>query len=134
MAKHRKTPLDRELEALRVSADPTVQARMVRVDRILDRGRGPLLARAHKHRVQREREAKKALTTRIGRLKASLPKGWQVCTWSPGDGVTRYRFFHNAPRNQPYFGPADGVRTVLGMGAAEEVAQNIQISGNAWVR
>lgn len=120
MAKHRKTALDRELEALAASTDPVAQARSVRVDRVLQRGRGALLERAHKHRVQREREAKKALSTRIGRLEASLPEGWQVCTYSPGDGVTRYRFFHNAPRNQSYFGPDNGVRTELGIRRAEE--------------
>ena len=38
--------------------------------------------------------------------------GLHVSTWSPGDGVTRYRFFRN-PGNQ-YNGPDNGIKTVLG--------------------
>ena len=37
--------------------------------------------------------------------------GLHVDTWSPGDGVTRYRFFADGPRD--YF-EADGVYTALG--------------------
>ena len=36
-----------------------------------------------------------------------------VATWSPGDGVTRYRFFKN-PGND-YFGPENGIYTALGL-------------------
>jgi hypothetical protein len=43
--------------------------------------------------------------TRMDELRSSLPEGWTVETNSPGDGVTRYRFFHNTPKNQTYFGP-----------------------------
>lgn len=41
--------------------------------------------------------------------------GVHVSTWSPGDGVTRYRFFvgPDAERNM-YFGPEDGVYTAYG--------------------
>lgn len=37
-------------------------------------------------------------------------------TYSPGDGVTRYRFFRN-PGNS-YFGPDTGMYTALGIKAA----------------
>lgn len=43
--------------------------------------------------------------------------GLYVRTWSPGDGVTRYRFF-DKPGNS-YFGPANGIATCLGVRAAE---------------
>lgn len=33
-------------------------------------------------------------------------------TYSPGDGVTRYRFFDQ--RDTSYFGPANGMYTALG--------------------
>jgi hypothetical protein len=42
--------------------------------------------------------------------------GLYVRTYSPGDGVTRYRFFGD-PANT-YFGPDNGVHTALGIGAA----------------
>jgi len=41
-----------------------------------------------------------------------------VKTYSPGDGVTRYRFFdlgHTNPKGQSYFGPDNGIYTALGM-------------------
>ena len=41
--------------------------------------------------------------------------GLLVKTYSPGDGVTRYRFFEHAPLGQDYFGPNDGVYTALGL-------------------
>jgi hypothetical protein len=40
-----------------------------------------------------------------------------IRTYSPGDGVTRYRFFTD-PANS-YFGPSIGIGTVLGFKAAE---------------
>ena len=44
-------------------------------------------------------------------------KGYQVCAYSPGDGVTRYRFFVKAevPTGQDYFGPKNGCYTALGL-------------------
>lgn len=54
-------------------------------------------------------------------------KGLWVATWSPGDGVTRYRFF-NKPGNS-YFGPGDGIYTALGLKNAWQFAQ-----GYAWGR
>lgn len=37
--------------------------------------------------------------------------GFYVATYSPGDGVTRYRFFSEP---SDYFGPASGLYTALG--------------------
>jgi hypothetical protein len=44
--------------------------------------------------------------------------GLRIARYSPGDGMTRYRFF---PIDDPsdYFGPSNGVHTALGMAAAE---------------
>lgn len=43
--------------------------------------------------------------------------GLYVCTYSPGDGVTRYRFFQleNGERHSSYFGPENGIYTALGL-------------------
>lgn len=54
--------------------------------------------------------------------------GYHVETYSPGDGVTRYRFFDLAEmdrkgvsmREMSYFGPLNGVDTVLGLAAAKK--------------
>jgi len=47
--------------------------------------------------------------------RAAEEVGLTVKTWSPGDGVTRYRFFNDALRHkQSYFGPGNGVYTALG--------------------
>lgn len=45
--------------------------------------------------------------------------GLCVRTYSPGDGVTRYRFFEGNDPKQSYFGPADGIYTALGLKEAE---------------
>jgi len=45
-----------------------------------------------------------------------------VRTWSPGDGVTRYRFFKMSESNpsvQNYDGPHNGIYTALGIKEAE---------------
>jgi len=42
--------------------------------------------------------------------------GLYVDTYSPGDGMTRYRFFKN-PGND-YFGPENGIYTALGLAEA----------------
>lgn len=47
--------------------------------------------------------------------------GLHVATWSPGDGVTRYRFFEK-PGNS-YFGPDNGVCTALGLKQAWKYLQ-----------
>jgi hypothetical protein len=44
-----------------------------------------------------------------------------VRTWSPGDGVTRYRFF-DKPGNS-YFGPDNDICTTLGLKAAWKFLQ-----------
>jgi hypothetical protein len=66
--------------------------------------------------------------SRIARLRLDLPEGYIVCTWSPGDGVTRYRFFKNAPAGQTYFGPDNGIFTALGMKEAEAFARGLEVS------
>ena len=43
--------------------------------------------------------------------------GLFVRTWSPGDGITRYRFFTNAKNS--YHGPDNGIYTALGIKEAE---------------
>ena len=47
--------------------------------------------------------------------------GLYVASYSPGDGVTRYRFF-DKPGND-YFGPGSGVCTVLGIKKAWKYLQ-----------
>lgn len=56
--------------------------------------------------------------------RAAYLAGLAVSTWSPGDGVTRYRFFKLEGINpsQDYFGPANGMHTALGAKAAIEYA------------
>jgi hypothetical protein len=71
------------------------------------------------------RHTKKRGPSKIEQIEALLPKGWQVHTWSPGDGQTRYRFFHNAPASQTYFGPASGQYTALGFREAQAYASGL---------
>ena len=52
---------------------------------------------------------------------AASEKGIWVATYSPGDGITRYRFFAN-PGNS-YFGPDNGIVTVLGSKKAWEFVE-----------
>ena len=63
--------------------------------------------------------------TRLDELRECLPKGYSVETYSPGDGVTRYRFFHKAPAKQSYFGPDSGIYTALGMKEAVAFAMGL---------
>jgi len=63
--------------------------------------------------------------TRLDKLRADLPPGYAIYTYSPGDGVTRYRFFKNASPKQDYFGPANGIYTALGYAEAEAFAQGL---------
>lgn len=67
--------------------------------------------------------------TRMDVLREDARKsGYAVETYSPGDGVTRYRFFSLAEmaqkgvseREQSYFGPLNGVHTALGLAAAKK--------------
>lgn len=63
--------------------------------------------------------------TRLDKLRAELPPGYAIYTYSPGDGVTRYRFFENAPPGQDYFGPNNGIYTALGYAEAETFASGL---------
>lgn len=78
---------------------------------------GPTL---HEHQMNARRKE-----SRLDRLRATLPQGYTIETYSPGDGVTRYRFFQNAPPNQSYFGPDNGIYTALGYAQAETFAQGL---------
>jgi hypothetical protein len=49
--------------------------------------------------------------TQLDELREALPRGYSISTWSPGDGVTRYRFFDDGTRS--YFG-GNGIYTALG--------------------
>lgn len=61
-------------------------------------------------------------------------RGFSVHTWSPGDGVTRYRFFHLPEHpHQSYYGPANGVYTALGLKEAYAfLAGAPTVRGNPW--
>ena len=48
--------------------------------------------------------------------------GLNVRTYSPGDGVTRYRFFY-ASDDSTYFGPSNGLFTALGIKEAMAYVQ-----------
>lgn len=69
--------------------------------------------------------ARKRGPTRTDRLQQMLPQGYSLHTYSPGDGTTRYRFFQNAPEDQSYFGPANGIYTALGYKEAEAFASGL---------
>lgn len=64
--------------------------------------------------------------TRLELLKNELPEGWSVHSYHPGDGVTRYGFFYNAPRHQKYSGPAAANYTALGLKAARRFAASLE--------
>jgi hypothetical protein len=53
---------------------------------------------------------------------AAAQAGLNVRTYSPGDGVTRYRFFPKDDTSS-YFGPSNGIHTALGAKAAIEYAE-----------
>jgi hypothetical protein len=66
--------------------------------------------------------------TRLEKLQKSLPPGFEVHTWSPGDGATRYRFFDNTTGQHEhlgYFGPANGIFTALGLKEAKTFARGL---------
>ena len=54
---------------------------------------------------------KEQLSTNAARVKL------YVRTYSPGDGLTRYRFFKK--KGNSYFGPDNGIYTALGIKEAE---------------
>lgn len=64
--------------------------------------------------------------SKLEQLEELLPRDWQVRAYSPGDGQTRYRFFHKAPAKQSYFGPASGVYTALGFKEAHAYASGLR--------
>lgn len=67
--------------------------------------------------------------SRVDELKHNCEQaGFYVATYSPGDGVTRYRFF-TEPGNS-YFGPGSGVYTALGFKEADAYATG-RIHGTA---
>lgn len=58
-------------------------------------------------------------TNRKSMMRAeAAARGYTVHMWSPGDGITRYRFFERAPKGQTYFGPDNPTCTALGQKAA----------------
>ena len=60
---------------------------------------------------------------------SKLAAGLIVRTWSPGDGVTRYRFFSKPEADgQSYFGPANGVYTALGLKEAWAFVAGAKVS------
>lgn len=54
--------------------------------------------------------------------RAAQAAGLNVRTYSPGDGVTRYKFFPKDDTSS-YFGPNNGIHTALGAKAAIEYAE-----------
>ena len=60
--------------------------------------------------------------TRLEELRESLPAGFGVDDYSPGDGVTRYRFFDREPFD--YFG-GRGIYTALGLKEANTFAAGV---------
>jgi hypothetical protein len=79
------------------------------------------------HRAAARHNPRAKKPTRMDALRADAARaGYLVDAYSPGDGVTRYRFFKLSdlerhgidPREQNYFGPASGVHTALGLAAA----------------
>lgn len=78
------------------------------------------------------RAGRQAKPTRLNLLRDELPEGWKVFTWSPGDGVTRYRFFENPPVNQTYFGPDNGRYTALGLKRAHRFVEHVH--AGTWPR
>jgi hypothetical protein len=51
--------------------------------------------------------------------------GVYVRTYSPGDGMTRYRFFSPDVEVSEYFGPSDGMHTALGFRDAKRYALGV---------
>lgn len=63
------------------------------------------------------------------KIKQILPKGITVDTWSPGDGVTRYRFVTDIGLgDSSYFGAShnDILVTCLGVKEAELIAVSLK--------
>ena len=59
-----------------------------------------------------------AKQTRIEQLSSMAARmGLYVASYSPGDGVTRYKFFKK--KGNSYFGPGNGIYTALGIKEAK---------------
>ena len=63
--------------------------------------------------------------SKIEQIKEALPRNWSVFSYSPGDGVTRYRFFKDATASQNYFGPNNEEFTALGFNEAISYANGV---------
>lgn len=62
--------------------------------------------------------------SRLQNLKTRMNKmNVQVSTWSPGDGITRFRF--HADMDENYFGANQVMQTALGIKEAELVGYSI---------
>lgn len=71
-------------------------------------------ANASKAKSKKKPLAGRRRETRFSELsRFARDNGLYVAMWSPGDGVTRYRFF-DKPGNS-YFGPDNGICTALGI-------------------
>ena len=79
--------------------------------------------------------------TRLRNLEEVALHGWYIVrTWSPGDGVTRYRFFAllnlarrgEDPNTYGYFSN-DGQHTALGYGKAKDFAESLSLMGSAGI-
>jgi hypothetical protein len=64
----------------------------------------------------KSRKGKGGKMSRYKELKENLPEGFGMDDYSPGDGVTRYRFFDREPFG--YFA-GRGIYTALGIKEAE---------------
>ncbi|KKL74975.1 hypothetical protein LCGC14_2059490 [marine sediment metagenome] len=63
--------------------------------------------------------------TRTQLSEVAKDNGLHVRTWSPGDGITRYRFFTDG--NNDYFGPDNGIYTALGLAEARTFVRAWQL-------
>lgn len=67
--------------------------------------------------------------------KTALGAALGVKMWSPGDGLTRYRFFdlNTMSPDQTYYGPADGLHTALGKKNALQFISTWRIARSAGI-
>ncbi len=64
--------------------------------------------------------------TRLEQLRSTAAKhNLYIATWSPGDGVTRYRFIKSKAGKPVGYFQSSGLFTVLGIGSAEEALRRI---------
>ncbi len=113
-------PATRQEAASQLEASFRNSAEHGEYDHVDTRTGAPERPTLHEHQMNARRKE-----TRIDRLRATLPQGYSIETYSPGDGVTRYRFFKDASPHQDYFGPDNGVYTALGYAQAETFAEGL---------